>query len=263
MKLSISNIAWDPSEDDGMYQFLYENGYDGIEIAPPRVFGQNPYEKHDKAKEFKRKMWDDYKLRISSMQSIWFGRTENLFEDAKQREILFEYTKRAIEFANILECHNLVFGCPRNRNQNQKLSNNEYVAKDFFRKLGEYAYSNNTVLTMEANPPIYNTNYINDTEQAFEIVKEISNKGFLVNLDIGTIIQNNEDISNLVENLKYINHVHISEPYLAPVTFSDIQEKVIIMLKNSGYENYFSIEMSNINDIDRTKKIALELLKYV
>ena len=39
------------------------------------------------------------------------------------------------------------------------------------------------MLAMEANPPIYNTNYINTDSEAFALVKKIDSKGFLVNLD--------------------------------------------------------------------------------
>ena len=42
MKLSISNIAWSDKYDKEMYQFLYKNQIEGIEIAPTRIFSENP-----------------------------------------------------------------------------------------------------------------------------------------------------------------------------------------------------------------------------
>ena len=44
MKLSISNIAWDETHDLKMYQKMKEYRYTGLEIAPTRIFGENPYQ---------------------------------------------------------------------------------------------------------------------------------------------------------------------------------------------------------------------------
>ena len=164
MKYSISDIAWDTNDDEEMYRFLNEMGYDGVEIAPPHIFGENPYEKKEEAKQLRRRLAEEYNLCVSSMQSIWFGRKEGLFEGEEQRMLLLEYTKRAIEFAKLLGCGNLVFGSPKNRNL--KKADDYKYALEFFTVLGEYATDNGTVLSMEANPTIYNTNFINTTAQA-------------------------------------------------------------------------------------------------
>ena len=43
MNLSISNIAWTSDNDVQMYAFLKETGYNGLEIAPTRLFIDHPY----------------------------------------------------------------------------------------------------------------------------------------------------------------------------------------------------------------------------
>lgn len=40
---------------------------------------------------------------------------------------------------------------------------------------------------------MYNTNYINDTKAAIELIKRVDSKGFRWNLDMGTMIANEED----------------------------------------------------------------------
>lgn len=259
MKASISNIAWDTEQDNEMYAFLSAAGYDGVEIAPPHIFGEDPYERKNEAAEVRKRLKEVYNLEISSMQSIWFGRSEKLFEDSAQREVLLDYTKRAIEFANILGCRNLVFGSPKNRNI---VSETDYeVALDFFRTLGEYAWQNETVLAMEANPAIYHTNFINSTKQAFDLARQVSSAGFKVNLDIGTMIENRETVGDFVDCLDLVNHVHVSEPYLVPVQFGELQKEVISFFEKMQYQNYISIEMSNVHDIEKVKEIAGRLLK--
>ena len=38
------------------------------------------------------------------MQSIWFGRQERLFGSEEEREILIDYTKKAVDFAVAIQC---------------------------------------------------------------------------------------------------------------------------------------------------------------
>lgn len=258
MKLSISNIAWGKEQDIEMYEYLSEVGFDAIEIAPTRIFEEKPYEKLEEAKRFAKGLEEKYKLKISSMQSIWYGRAEKIFGSKEERKALIEYTKKAIDFAHTIDCGNLVFGCPKNRNINTP---EDYkTAIEFFKEIGEYAKQKNTVFAIEPNPTIYNTNFINKTEEALKIVKEISCDAVKVNLDLGTVIENEEDIISIIENnYDKINHIHISEPNLESIQKRELHKKLAQKLKENNYQRYISIEMKNQNDIEKVK----EIINYV
>ena len=49
MKLSISNIGWEKKNDTEVYRMMKEYGFVGLEIAPTRIFPENPYEKNKEA----------------------------------------------------------------------------------------------------------------------------------------------------------------------------------------------------------------------
>lgn len=255
MKLSISNIAWSAENDEEIYVYLSEVGYDGLEIAPTRIFLDAPYEKLTEAKRFSDMLTERYRLEISSMQSIWYGISESLFGSESERRVLMEHTKKAIDFACVINCGNLVFGCPKNRIVPDGMLSDEYlpIVYEFFSQIGEYAANNGTCVAIEANPPIYNTNFINTTAQAFKLCKEINNSGIKVNIDIGTIIHNCENIELIIDNVGLVNHVHISEPHLVPPERRQIHSELIRKLKLFNYDRYLSIEMSNINDINKIK----------
>jgi len=255
MKLSISNIAWKNPDDILMYKKLKSFGFQGLEIAPTRIFPENPYEHLDEAKDFALDLLEKYGLSISSMQSIWFGKNEEIFESEESRSNLLDYTKKAILFASALSCHNLVFGCPRNRNI-QSLDQMG-IAKDFFKELGDYAYEHGTVLALEPNPVIYNTNFINYTKEAFDFVKEVDSKGFLVNIDLGTIIYNEESLDTI--DLKYVNHIHISEPNMLKLEKRELHRQLFKKIIQENYKNYVSIEMKTQESIDD----VLEIIEYV
>lgn len=253
MKLSVSNIAWGPQWDNEMYRFLQESGCLGIEIAPTRLFPEAPYEHCREAEAFAVWLKGTYGLSVSSMQSIWYGRKEKLFGTAQDRLILTEYTKKAIDFASQIGCGNLVFGCPRNRWAEAEEAKES--AEAFFKEMGEYACKKGTVLAMEANPPIYNTNYINTTAEAIALVKKINSKGFLVNLDLGTMIENKEALDVISEDIDLINHIHISEPNLKKITERPIHKDIAELLRKKAYAGYVSIEMGLQENLQETKSV--------
>lgn len=256
LKLSISNISWDSKYDQEIYKYLFDNNIQGLEIAPTRVFPNNPYEYVKEAHDFKEYLSKSYHLKISSMQSIWYGKTEKMFQSVKERKLLMEYTKKAIDFAAALECHNLVFGCPKNRSIN--CSGDYNIAVDFFSAIGEYAHNRNTVIALEANPVIYNTNFITSTAEAFSMVKEVQSEGFLVNLDIGTMIYNEEPLDIIADNIDLINHIHISEPGLAGIQKRKLHRQLAGILAGQ-YSKFISIEMGKQEDLQR----VFDALSYV
>lgn len=247
MKLSISNIGWLKEQDEAVYSLLKNYGFSGLEIAPTRIFPETPYENITVATAWANELMNQYGLSVPSMQSIWYGRQEKLFGTKGERSTLLEYTKKAVDFAAAVHCHNLVFGCPRNRCIPENAD--PMIGTQFFREIGNYAAGNGTVIGMEANPPIYNTNYINDTISAIELIEEVHSPGFLLNLDIGTMIQNKESVNELKGKVKLINHVHISEPRLKPIEKRILHKQLKEVLSAEGYHGYISIEMGKVDDI--------------
>ena len=170
MKYSISNIAWGKEYDGEMYSFLKENGVDGIEIAPTRIF-ENPYDRLEEAHLYSYMLKNKYGLTVSSMQSIWYGIGQNIFGTDEDRQFLTDYTKKAVLFAESMGIKNLVFGCPKNRNVPQGA--NIDIAFEFFKQIGDFAFEHGTNIALEPNPVIYNTNFLNYTKDCCEFVKKV------------------------------------------------------------------------------------------
>lgn len=262
MRLSISNIGWDASNDASVYELMKKYGYSGLEIAPTRIFPESPYDYLNDAEKWAEGLKENEGFVIPSMQSIWFGRQEKIFGSEEERLQLIDYTKKAIGFAETIGCRNLVFGCPRNRNvpEDADLS----IAVSFFKELGDYASEHHTVIGMEANPPIYNTNYINDTTAALALIKQVDSEGFKLNLDVGTMIQNDESVEELVGYVQLINHVHISEPGLKLIEQRYLHQELMNILNEEGYQGFVSIEMGkreDISEIEQTLKYVKEICK--
>lgn len=241
MRLAISNIAWTEEQDAMMYEKMKRLGFEGLEIAPTRIFPENPYEKPEQAAKWQQTLAAEYGFCVPSMQSIWFGRQEKIFGSKQEYGLLAAYTKKAIDFAAAIGCKNLVFGCPRNRAVPEGVS--KELAIPFFKELSVYAASRGAVIGMEANPPIYHTNYINDTRSALELMKQVEEKGFGLNLDVGTMLYNHEAVEVLEGNAAGISHVHISEPGLKPIEQRSLHKELAGFLKENGYSGFVSVEM--------------------
>ena len=257
MKLSISNIGWSADKDYLLYEAMARMGYSGLEIAPSRIFSENPYDHKNEASAWAKKICRNFNLSISSMQSIWYGRKEMLFGSVEERELLFAYTMKAVDFANAIGCGNLVFGSPVNRRISESDDPNHAIP--FFKKIGDYAITRGTVIAIEANPPIYNTNYINDTVSALELIDAVGSDGFRLNLDTGTMIENKENINDICRKAYLINHVHISEPYLQCIQKRPIHQEIASMLRDSDYKGFISIEVGRQNSIEP----LIQMMDYI
>ena len=242
---------------NSIYKMMENMGFEGIEIAPTRIFPENPYDRLEAAGKWAKEIKRKHRFVVSSMQSIWYGKNNKLFGNEKERKVLVDYTKKAIDFADAIKCKNLVFGCPRNRNISK--GEDEAIAIEFFRIIGKYAAEHNTVVGMEANPPIYNTNYINDTKSALDLIEKVGTDGFKLNLDVGAMIANEEDVSVLNGREHLINHVHISEPGLKPIEHRSIHIALFEMLNINGYDGFISIEVRKQECLENLEK----MMKYV
>ena len=264
MKLSISNIAWSKDQDEKVYQFMQDHGFTGLEIAPTRIFEEKPYDHLKEAHTWSFDLRNKYGFEVPSMQSIWYGRQEKVFGTEEERESLIAYTKQAIDFAEAIGCKNLVFGSPRNRNvpEDMPLEISKAIATSFFKTIGDYAYMHHTVIGMEANPAIYHTNFMNTTQETLAFIKDVDSKGLKLNLDVGTMIQNEEEVSILCDHVHLINHVHISEPYLKIIQERSLHKELIKFLIENGYSNYVSIETGNTNHLEDVKQ-AIDYLSFL
>ncbi len=258
MKLALSNIAWTESEDSFIYKIMLKHGFSGLEIAPTRLFPSSPYTTPIEQCHALREYIQSIGFKIVSMQSLLYKRADlKLFADSDGRNALREYLQLAIDFASSLGITNLVFGSPRNRVINDFHSEYDMAVK-FFRELAEYAANRNSVIAMEPNPSDYGTNFINTTAEAATIVKAVDHEGFRLQIDSGTLLMNHEDLTAVADNVALVNHVHISEPYLAPISEDNflLHQQLCEILRDGGYQNWVSIEMKrqdgdNYDNIDR------------
>lgn len=254
IRLAVSNIAWEKSDDEAIYTAMQQAGFTGLELAPTRIFPDRPYENLTSAALFGGYLKNRWGFSVPSIQSIWYGQSGSIF-DAGDVETLLDYTSQAYQFAHALNCPSLVFGCPRNRNLPEGAD--PAAADRFFSRAGTLAARYGVRLAIEANPPCY-TNFLNGTAEAFALVKRLENPGLAVNLDLSTMLAQGERLTDFIDDLCYVSHVHISEPGLAPIRPRPEHRQLALLLGAVGYRGYVSVEMGRTD-----KDTVLRTIDYI
>ena len=265
MRLSISNIAWDVSEDEEVAKLLKLHEVDAIDIAPSKYF-PDVARVADVDVALVKKWWAVRGFKIIGMQALLFGTVGlNLFGDKETQDRLLKHLESVCRIGAGLGATKLVFGSPKNRDRTG-LTDDEVmnVAISFFRRLGDIAEHYGVFVCLEPNPACYGSNFMTDSYETADVVTKVAHSAIKMQLDTGAMSINKEDAWELLENhASLIGHIHLSEPNLLPLGDGDTKHSYIATCLNSILPNYdVCIEMlatqgeSHLVSIERSLKVA-------
>ncbi|MEO8408655.1 MAG: TIM barrel protein [Oxalobacteraceae bacterium] len=152
MRLAISNIAWDVSEDELIGQLLQRYGIDAIDVAPGKYF-PDPANASDKDIARVRAWWAERGIEITGMQALLFGTTGlNVFGPVEVQDAMLKHLAAVCRIGAGLGAPRVVFGSPKNRDRSG-LSDQEAmdVAVPFFRLLGNIAESYGVLICLQGS----------------------------------------------------------------------------------------------------------------
>lgn len=219
MRLAISNIAWDIEEDQPVAKLLHKHRVDAIDIAPSKYFADPVIASESEILRVKN-WWQDKGIEITGMQSLLFGTSGlNLFGTNESKLAMLDYLGSICRIGRILGATRLVFGSPKNRDKtglsDEDASN---IAVDFFKLLGDRASQEGVTICLEPNPICYGANFMTTTAETAQIVHATNHSAIKMQLDVGAIKINGEDVESTVSRYAgIVGHVHASEPDLVPL----------------------------------------------
>lgn len=219
MRLAISNIAWDVSEDETVASFLSRHSIDAIDVAPGKYFPASVRPNDRDIAEVKN-WWADRGIEITGMQSLLFGTTGlNVFGPAAVQVAMLQHLSEICRIGAGLGATRLVFGSPTNRNRSGLTDDQAIdIAVSFFRRLGDLAEAQNVITCLEPNPSRYGANFMTTSEETARVVEYIAHPAIRLQLDAGALTINREDASSMLAKYsQLIGHVHASEPDLLPL----------------------------------------------
>lgn len=219
MRIAISNLAWDPDEDDAIAALLAAQGIDAIDVAPGKYF-PDPATTTAGDVECVRRAWEARGMDVTGMQALLFGTQGlNLFGTQDVREVMLAHLRAVCRIGAGLGARHLVFGSPRNRDRSGlDDAATEAVARDFFLRLGDIAASHGVCICLEPNPPRYGANFMTDSASTAAIVRTVDHPAIRMQCDTGAMAINGEDPAIVIaSHASLIAHAHASEPGLVPL----------------------------------------------
>jgi D-psicose/D-tagatose/L-ribulose 3-epimerase len=219
MRIAISNIAWDPREDEAIAVVLRRHGVDAIDVAPGKYFPEP--ERATEGEIFRvRRWWAERDIEITGMQALLFGTSGlNLFGPAEVRAAMLQRLEAICRIGAGLGATRLVFGSPKNRDRSGLDDGTALeMAVSFFRLLGNLARSHGVLVCLEPNPPRYGANFMTTCAETARVVRETDHPSIRMHFDTGALTINGEDPAAVLEECwPLIGHVHASEPDLVPL----------------------------------------------
>lgn len=246
MRLAISNIAWDPVEDEAIAMLLHRFGVDAIDVAPGKYFPE-PAKATEAGIVRVKNWWSERGIEITGMQALLFGTTGlNVFGPPEVQDAMLQHLFAVCRIGAGMGAKQLVFGSPKNRDR-VGLSDQEAmaVAVPFFRRLGAVAQSYGVVICLEPNPTCYGANFMTTTAETAKVVEQIAHPAVRMQLDSGALTINSEDPATVVQDCApLIGHIHASEPGLVPLGDGGTDHgKVVAALERHLPNCVVSIEM--------------------
>lgn len=261
-RLSVSNLAWPSQVDDAALDLLVELGFEGVELAPSKVFGDLKAIALREVRAYRRRV-EGRGLSVSALQAILFGVPGvHLFESPASRERMAGHLRRVAEIAGELGAGACVFGSPTLRDPGTRSTDQALaIAEEFLSSVALDFAVQGVELCFEANPSIYQCRFVTRTQEAFDLVDRMNVPGIAMKLDTGTMFINGEEPSIIRQVERRIGHFHVSEPNLVPIGETGIDHTPIAeALNGSTYAQWISIEMKEVDDWCRAVRRAYRLV---
>lgn len=264
VKLAISNIAWDPSEDVLVAEAMRRHEVDGVEIAPTTRWPR-PLEASEEDARALRAFWNDRGIRVVALQALLYGRPDLVvFGDTEARSATLAYLDGIARLGSWLDARVLVFGSPKNRAAGALPPERaQEIALEFFAAAGASAASHGVVLCIEPNPPAYGCDFVTTAAEGLALVERVGSPGFGLHLDAaGMHLACDPTVETLERCAGALCHFHVSEPRLGPIGEPGqggergVDHALLgSTLAGLGYDGRCSVEMRRVPERDTASEI--------
>lgn len=219
MRLSLTNLAWHPVDDERVAALLQRRGIDAIDIAPSKYF-PDPTRATMAEVRALRQWWADRGIELVGMQSLLYGTQGlNLFGDASSQQRMLEHLRAVCAIGAESGATRLVFGSPANRVRGSLDARQaEPMAMEFLQRFADIAQAEGVLICLEPVVPYYRCDFINTTAECIDWVKRLAHPAVAITLDTANLQMNGEAIEEVLPNhAALVGHVHCCEKDLRPL----------------------------------------------
>jgi D-psicose/D-tagatose/L-ribulose 3-epimerase len=245
MRVAFSNIAWAPHDDPDVLALLKEQGIEGIEVAPTRVWPNWEGATPAAAERYGRRL-RSLGFEVPALQAVLFGRPDARLFDREGLPTFVSHLTQVAELAGALGAGAVVLGAPRQRDRGS-LSQEEAFnrAANALHRLAEVFAARGSCLCIEPNPRRYACNFIVNAEEGADLVRRVNHGGFGLHLDAAAMFLEAEDLERFwPQGGDLVRHFHISEPDLGDFRTPHVPHRAnLAFLTSRRYSGWCSVEM--------------------
>ncbi|WP_158258225.1 sugar phosphate isomerase/epimerase family protein [Rhodopila globiformis] len=249
-RIAISNIAWPEADDAEALDLVCAAGFGGIEVAPVKTFGPWQTIDLDRVRQVAAGL-AARGLPIVAMQGIAFGApTAKLFGGPEARASLAQHLALVARIAGACGGVPCVFGAPAARDPGDlPVADAMVKAAAFLTAIGPVFAREGASLAIEAVPAAHGGRFITHTAEAIALVRRVRTEGIGLQIDMATMMVNEEDPALLAEAVPLAVHCHASAPQLAPVAAcAAAHSRLAGSLRAAGWIGRISVEMRTAPD---------------
>ncbi|MBL94285.1 MAG: hypothetical protein CFH06_00235 [Alphaproteobacteria bacterium MarineAlpha3_Bin5] len=265
-KFSISNIALNAFDHTKQLQILPELGFQGIEVAPSRVWKNTWHGLTANQVDNYRQSVEKADLKIVGLHSLFFDHPElGLFRNSAGRKETLEFLQHLSLVCRDLGGKTLIWGSGRRR---KKISSVDAYSEtlDFMGLLCSKIEDHGTCFCFEPLGPS-DTDFLNSARETTRLAKQLNHPAVKVQLDAKALIENGEATLDVFkETASLLVHFHANEPGLGILGSSgQVNHSTLSKyLKKIRYNGYISVEQRQLNQktaLQDIQKSASTLIK--
>lgn len=242
MKLALSNFAWDSVDNESMFEYLQSIGITRIEGVLTKISNWDDLTT-EKLIDFKSLM-DKYELSMESIQSIFFG--VNCSDLTDEKSVIKHFIK-LIECCKILNVKVMVLGSPSLRKNVDEWDNK---LSSILTQVDKLLIGTNIELSIEPNMRGYNGDYFFTLSEIVDFIERNGFKSIKTMIDTHNVkLEDLDPINEFKTYINYINHIHISEPGLKPLTDFDFHEDFSQLLNTQNYGGVITYEVMKCENL--------------
>ena len=231
---------------------LPEMGFDGIEVAPSRVWEDTWHGLRPTDVEAYRKTVEVAGLRVIGLHSLFFDHPElGMFRGTDIRKRTLGFLVHLSGLCRDLGGRTLIYGSKTARTRGALSLEDAHVeAVDFMGELCRRINGHGTCFCFE---PLETdvADFINSGLESLAVVKDVSDPGIGVQLDAKALVANDEASPDIFRATRdYLVHFHANEPGLGVLGTSGNVDHAQLgrYLRDIGYDGYVSNEQIMVSD---------------
>lgn len=247
MKTGICNEIFKGWSIEETIRYVKSTGYDGLEIAP-FTLADSVVEISAEERKKIRDTAEKYGLDIIGTHWL-LVKPEGLSissPDPELRKKTSLYFEELVRFTSDIGGKIMVLGSPKQRSIHQGQTKQQVI--EFFKDVikGPLTVAKDTNITICLEPLARKeTNFVNTSDEAISIIKEINHPNFKLILDVKAMSDEKKPYPEIISKAKdYLAHFHANDENLLGPGFGNIDFAPIIeVLKKINYSGYISVEV--------------------